>query len=129
MAQLSNIHFFLILSFIYFIFKNRNKEKSFFILCIIIILYFINDSLRLLANNTYTDISIFVIKDLSLLLAIISILNLKLIKKYTSSLKNNKIFTIVLITYLIINFSLIDNKILYFGGFYDLFFFFDCILS
>ncbi len=87
-------------------------------------MYFINDSLRLLANNTYTDISIFVIKDLSMLLAIISILNFKLIKKLISLLKNNKILTIILILYLIINFSIIDNKILYFAGFYDLFFLF-----
>lgn len=124
MAQLSNIHLFIIFTSICFIFININKEKSFFILSMVIILYFINDSLRLLAKNTYIDILIFVIKDIALLLITVSILNAELIKNLTSLLKKHRYIVILTLVYLIINFSIIENKILFFSGFYDLFFLF-----
>ncbi len=122
MLQLSNIHYFLIIATILFIIKNLKKPKTFFILFTTTILYFFCDTFRFLASDTKKDIILFGIKDFFLLFFILIFINKKLLNIFISFYNKNKLFVILSIIFICVNFIIINDKFLFFLGMYEYFY-------
>ena len=103
--------------------KNYREKKSDLIFFIIIISYLINDQFRYLFSNKKLEIICFIFKDLLLLIFTINIIIGKKIDYFKNFFSKNFFLITIIFSYLLLNFINLNNKILFFSGFYDILYF------